>query len=188
MKKIILVSAVFILFCWTCCYHKITHLSQDELSYIAYNKLDTLFFQSKHNIADTVIISKIVVNNSFNPFNPFGVETTYDYEANASITMTVIHQGMRFDGLFLIKKVSQGSDAVISAHLGNRFSNEFVPKFSTFLFNDSIIDCVCFNNNNSTISPNIHYMKSSITSFVWSKSMGLLQYSFDNGDVYNLQN
>ena len=61
---------LLLFFFHTCVYHKITHMSKEELEWITNrHEGEVMYFKNAEGKQDTVIIFKIEVYNSLNPFN-----------------------------------------------------------------------------------------------------------------------
>ena len=57
-------------FLYTCVYHRITHLSSDELEWVTNRKVgEIMYFKSQFGEVDTVEIFDTYINNSLSPLN-----------------------------------------------------------------------------------------------------------------------
>ena len=182
MKKIIT-----IIFCITtltsCFYTAMYHLTEDDKKWLgAYKEGDVLLFTSKFGV-DTMTITERKVVDKILPF--VENESSDTFHANASINFTIKHSGSEISGwLIIVKK----DDNVTSLHIriGDRQYNLNDTKqvvFSKKSYTMSTLDdAISIDAKNSEL-----YIKSKFTpeKIVWSKSKGLIQYQYQNGETYS---
>ena len=183
MKKIIT-----IIFCITtltsCFYTAIYHLTEDDKKWLgAYKEGDVLLFTSKFGV-DTMTITERKVVDKILPF--VENESSDTFHANASINFTINHSGSEISGwLIIVKK----DDSITTLHIriGDRQYNlddtkqvVFSKKARTV---STLDDVISIDVRNSEL-----YIKSKFTPdyFLWSKSKGLLQYKFPDGETYSI--
>ena len=182
MKKIIT-----IIFCITtltsCFYTAMYHLTGDDKKWLgAYTEGDVLLFTSEFG-EDTMTIKKRKVVDKILPF--VENESSDTFHANASINFTIKHSGSEISGwLIIVKK----DDNVTSLHIriGDRQYNLDDTKHVVFSKKartvSTLDDVISVSTKNSEL-----YIKSKYTPdiFYWSKSKGLIQYQYQNGETYS---
>ena len=182
MKKIIT-----IIFCITtltsCFYTAMYHLTGDDKKWLGeYKEGDVLLFTSEFGV-DTMTITERKVVDKILPF--VENESSDTFHANASINFTIKHSGSEISGwLIIVKK----DDSITTLHIriGDRQYNlddtkqvVFSKKARTV---NTLDDVISIDVRNSEL-----YIKSKFTPdyFLWSKSKGLIQYQYQNGETYS---
>lgn len=187
MKKRYWIILLVVFLLPVCVYHKITHMNSEELDWVrVYNEGDSLFFSSNTNDIDTAIVTSIEIYNSLSPFNT-NPNANSVYEAIAYLNYVIIHDNVSMEGWTCICKREQDQPIEQSFTLCDRYAFElkFEGFKETVIRGTKFNDCIILDDRNS------HYGKNQptvcgISGMVWSKSKGLLQYSFENGDIYTL--
>lgn len=184
IKYIILLISVVILL-KLCTYNSITHLDDKELqwmkSYTEEN--ETLYFCSKSD-TDTMIVKEIEIFNSLNPF--IQNEGVSEYKACGDISYEIKHNGSFISGSFSILKEDNNKPVLLSLILCDRYALNIKYNLVSHRCHNYIYrDCIIVDDNNSEIG---QYQSNNcgINRFVWSKSKGLLNYSFEDGQIYEL--
>lgn len=179
------VELVFI-FTYFFVYHKITHLNSEDLEWINNVKEEIMVFESQNGTYDTATIKSIEIYNSLNPINYDRFNVSDEYIATANIDYFVVNNNDTLDAFFYIQKESNGNPVCFNTGLGNRFAFNVKPDFQKILIDHiEIDDAIYFDNNNSSLSKYYCDNSPTIRSFVWSKRYGLIQYTFEDGTVYN---
>lgn len=185
---IISIPTIFI-FYKTCVFQKITHMSDDELAWLTSQKIgDTCIFYCSNNDFDTAIITKNYIENSLNPINKrTNIFITDEYIAGGSFVYIINKESDTLEIWTDIEKLDEKDSLYFNGNIGRRFA--FEVKFEKYrkvaIGNDTLYDCFVYDNSNSHLSYQ-DPQKDSVSSFVWSKKYGLVQYSFNNDSiVYN---
>lgn len=175
------------LFWGGCCYHTMTHLSSEDLKPIdIYELHDSIFFKSNQGDVDTMFVRKIYISNSFNPIARNGFNVTYDYEAYAALNFNIQHNGLKLDGFIALRREKLLSPASVGFYLNGRFTELDMKPFFIQEYNGSfdLSDCIIVDDFNSINRNKVN----PIESYVWSQSRGLVQYTFKNGEIYDVTN
>lgn len=181
MKKIIYFLFTIMLFS-SCLYEKMSHLSDDDLTWMEpYNEGDTVLFVSSSDM-DTMVVREKPLHNSFWPFREN--EGSSEYVANGSIKYIIKHDGKSVDGRCIIFREGNGRLYVGFTLQTRRLHYEDDTKicFDSIKIKNSVYtDVIKISDSNSS-----SYSVGRIANeyFIWSKSKGLLQYKYLNGEVY----
>jgi len=181
MKKIVCILLTMTLFA-SCLYDAMYFLTDKDLEWMApYKQGDTVLFQSSGGI-DTMIVESKTLHNDHWPF--VQNEGTDMYLGNASIKYGIQHDGELLKGDIVIIKKEEDC-LYLGIHFGNRHykcENEKELHFDSFTFEGiKYMDLIKVENSNSVLYDN-YYLNT--VYFIWSKSKGLLQYKYLNGEVY----
>ena len=179
MKKIcIFLLCAFLM--TSCVYWGMYHFSDDDLVWLSpYDEGDTILFRSETDEMDTLIVNEKYVKDTYWPF--MENEARNVMEAYGFLDIDVIHQMQLTRSSVSITKKDGDSLAVLIAFVHrvqeceqSELRMEKIEIDGVF-YSDA---CLCKGKDFS--SPND--IKSEY--FIWSKSKGLLQYKYLNGDVY----
>ena len=183
-RKIIPSAIIVLLFLNTCIYHKITHLDSTELEWVNNRYVgEKKSFTSGNGIIDTAIITEVVVENSYSPFNS-NPNVSSEYQAIACVYCKIIHNGDSIDGSLFIEKQDNSEPVYFHANLGDLYAFDVKQSPSKFWVNNvPYDDCLIFDERNSSVSQSFKN-DNPIISLVWSKSKGLLQYKFKDGTLF----
>lgn len=168
---------------YSCVYHRITHMNEDEMGWVANrHEGEIMYFQSPNGAIDTIEVWEITIHNSLNPIN-WGYFNTSNKEhiATADVRYSV---NSNDGGIFHIKKQFKDSPVCFSSVLIDGWLYD-VPLNTTCLRVDGITlnDIMVFDNRNSeSLNRND---ANSIMSYAWSKKYGLVQYTFQDGTVFS---
>ena len=181
MKKI-LYFLLIVMFFTSCIYDKISHLENEELAWMEpYEEGDTILFASSLDV-DTMVVEKKKLYNSLSPFREDeGIST---YNANSVFDSTIEHDEVSIHVFFMIFKEHDGRLRVSLTIHRRRFEIEDDKKInygSVKIGDVAYHDVIRVDNGNSkanSIAPIANEY------FIWSKSKGLLQYKYLNGEVY----
>ena len=175
---------IIVLFCHSCIYLRMSHLTNEELAWVeVYREGDSCFFKSNLGDYDIIVINEITIHNRINPYNPKLWNSGYDYTANACIDFDFITRNFS-DNYFFIKKEIDEDILVFSSRLDTRASLYITPIVKTFTIDSkSFDDCILFDDRNSYL---IHSKQNPVKSYIWSKSKGLIQYTLEDGETFQL--
>ncbi len=179
MKKIcIFLLCIFLM--TSCVYWGMYHFGDDDLVWLTpYDEGDTILFRSETDEMDTLIVNEKYVKDTYWPF--MENEARNVMEAYGFLDIDVIHQMQLTRSSVSITKKDGDSLAVLIAFVHrvqeceqSELRMEKIEIDGVF-YSDA---CLCKGKDFS--SPND--IKSEY--FIWSKSKGLLQYKYLNGEVY----
>ncbi len=182
IKKVIIWTLLAIVFLHPFVYWKFSHLTKDDLTWMEpYNEGDTVLFVSSSDM-DTMVVREKPLHNSFWPFREN--EGSSEYVANGSIKYIIKHDGKSVDGRCIIFREGNGRLYVGFTLQTRRLHYEDDTKicFDSIKIKNSVYtDVIKISDSNSS-----SYSVGRIANeyFIWSKSKGLLQYKYLNGDVY----
>ena len=163
-------------------YEAMYFLTDKDLEWMApYEQGDTVLFQSSNSI-DTMTIDEITLYNDDNPWREN--EGTSTFMGNSSFKYTIRHSEEMIKGKFLILKEDSLKMSIAlrlrRRHLPLRDEKE-LQLCSQVIEGIQYDDLIIVDDSNSEL-----YTKAPFNTeyFIWSKSKGLLQYKYQNGDVY----
>ena len=166
----------------SCMYEAMYFLTDKDLEWmVSYEQGDTVLFLSSNEI-DTMTIDEITLYNDDNPWREN--EGTSTFMGNSSFKYTIKHHGEMINGKFLIVK-EDSLKMSIAIRLYRRHMS-LIDEKELQLCNMNTIGAQCddvikIDDSNSTLYSNTPQN----TEYVcWSKSKGLLQYKYLNGEVY----
>lgn len=159
----------------SCKYREVHLLDTEELSWLEpYCDNDTVIFSSTTGV-DSLFISKTINNSP----TKLGVHCFSDYYGGGRISIMIKHNN---DSIFVTFLVSKFCSNKIS--FNNCYGSVILKEnnaFSDSIGNQIYDDAVFIRNDDFKIP----YASNNNCDFlVWSKSKGLLQYKYINGDVY----
>ena len=182
----LILFCVVLLHCAT--YNWMTHLFPHELAWINhYNVDDTAYFISPKGDVDTMVIIETCIYNSLNPFvNPgYKFELSDTYEAGGFVEFYVRHGADSLYGDFIVDKififnllVHSGFADRIDLDINLQNIQEETVTAGGITYPDALV----FDDKCTHLRSNPEY---EIKSYTWSKSVGLVQYVFGDGTVYN---
>ena len=182
MKQLVYAFLLMTIFA-SCTYNSVTLLSEEELEWMdVYSSGDTVLFSAADGGIDTMIVSRTVDNLP----DKFGLHCFTDYHGRGSYNNIIFHKGDHFDCLFIIRKGYNNLTYFIT-RFEDRFSNPddetLQPSDTTKVIVKGRIydDALTIDDSNSFISENT---MTNCEYFIWSKSKGLLEYKYLNGEVY----
>ena len=182
MKKIIYFLFTIMLFS-SCLYEKMSHLSDDDLTWMEpYEERDTVLFSSPSGM-DTLVVKEKPLYNSYWPFVMNEGEDNY-YTANGSLKYDIKHDGKSVEGWSFILKEHDGRLSLAFWLHRRRQAIEDAQnvRYCSIKIGKSVYDdAIRIDGSNSQ-----NFSEEKITNgyFIWSKSKGLLQYKYLNGEVY----
>ena len=181
MKKILYtIFGTFLLS--SCLYDAMYFLTDKDLEWMApYKQGDTVLFQSSGGI-DTMTIDKFMLYNDDNPWREN--EGTSTFMGNSSFMYTIRHSDEVIDGdLCIIKEDSMRLSLYLNLRRRRRivYDEKELQLCSQVIEGENYDDLIIVDDSNSEL-----YTKEPFNTeyFIWSKSKGLLQYKYLNGEVY----
>jgi hypothetical protein len=176
----VLLSCAGVLFIWRIStWHAVFLFSKKDLEWLApYRNGDVVLYTSATGM-DTMIVSR----NLYNTPGLLGLYCFSNFYAEGEYINTIYHSGRRIDCELII--VKESDDYVnLMIDFDKRFSADElqVGDTSTVVVKGHVYDdAITINDGNSSIAQetgtNCEY-------FIWSKSKGLLEYKYLNGEVY----
>ena len=181
MKKILYtILGTFLLS--SCLYDAMYFLTDKDLEWMApYEQGDTILFLSSNGI-DTMTIDEITLYNDDNPWREN--EGTSTFMGNSSFKYTIRHHDELVDGDFCVfKEDSMRLSLYLNLRRRRRiiYDEKELQLCSQNIEEIQYDDLIKVDDSNSEL-----YTKEPFNTeyFIWSKSKGLLQYKYLNGDVY----
>ena len=181
MKKSVCIFLIMTLFV-SCMYEAMYFLTDKDLEWMAsYEQGDTVLFQSSNSI-DTMTVDEITLYNDDNPWREN--EGTSTFMGNSSFKYTIRHSEEMIKGKFLILKEDSLKMSIAlrlrRRHLPLRDEKE-LQLCSQVIEGIQYDDLIIVDDSNSEL-----YTKAPFNTeyFIWSKSKGLVEYKYLNGDVY----
>ena len=182
IKKVIIWTLLAIVFLHPFVYWKFSHLTKDDLTWMEpYNEGDTVLFVSSSDM-DTMVVREKPLHNSFWPFREN--EGSSEYVANGSIKYIIKHDGKSVDGRCIIFREGNGRLYVGFTLQTRRLHYEDDTKicFDSIKIKNSVYTDVIKISDSTSSSYSVGRIANEY--FIWSKSKGLLQYKYLNGEVY----
>ena len=188
MKKLSL-SLLILITLISCDYNSVHLLDDDDLAWMeAYENGDTVLFASTEGM-DTMFVSRII-NNNRHP--PFGIYCFTDHTGNALYEDTIVHRQEKISqSFYMVRELDDKTH--LSLIFNNRLCNArlcdarfILPKvkLKDVEVGDSVYhDCIIVDSLNSHV---IRESDLNCDFLVWSKSKGLIQYKYQNGETYSL--
>lgn len=179
MLKWSLCILFIICFVNTCVYHRITHMSDDELEWIANrHEGERMYFKSQYADTDTLTVLEVCIRNSLNPIN-WGHYNTSNKEYTAHGHVRYGFMNRRDGGILEIWKMfNDKSICFSSVLLDSSWLNEVQLKTLCLKINGvRINDIMLFRTTDKNIT-------NSLVSYAWSKKYGLVQYTFQDGTTF----
>ena len=181
MKRITYI--LFTLLLSSCFYDAVYNFDKEDLAWMEpYDKRDTIIFASEEGM-DTMIVDNKTLHDDHNAlFVPN--EATSVYNANGYIQNVVFHDKAHFEcKLMIVKKNEKVMELYL---LFKERALMFVDKHElqmTTIVVDGVEydDAIIVDDSNSQPLHNALYY---CDHFIWSKSKGLLEYKYRNGEVY----
>ena len=181
MKRWLYILLTITLFT-SCLYDAMYFLTDKDLEWMAsYEQGDTVLFLSSNEI-DTMTIDEITLYNDDNPWREN--EGTSTFMGNSSFKYTIKHHNELVDGDFCVLK----EDSMrLSLYLNLRRRRRIVYDEKELQLCSQVIegiqydDLIKVDDSNSEL-----YTKEPFNTeyFIWSKSKGLVEYKYLNGEVY----
>lgn len=172
-------------FLYSCVYHRITHLSSDELGWVTNRKVgEIMYFQSQFGEIDTVEIYTIDIQNSLSPLNCAYFNTTqHEYIAHASVFYTSKNKNDMHGDLYIEKRFND-KPIVFSSGLFMKKSDGIPLKLTSLRIRNATLDDVMLFDNSNLEPISNDLPENPVMSYAWSKKYGLVQYSFQDGTVF----
>ena len=161
-------------------------MNEEELEWVTNrHEGEYMYFQSNNGIKDTVIIYKIEIYNSLNPFNMayFNTSNT-EYIAGGCIHYS-FNRATGCVGTLYVQKLYNNKPLCFSGGLLGRWSREIPLKLSTLKNNNVTFNDILFFDEKNTEQITYYDQSNPIKSYAWSKKYGLVQYTFQDGIVFS---
>ena len=161
-------------------------MSKEELEWITNrHEGEVMYFKNAEGKQDTVIIFKIEVYNSLNPFNMTYFNTSKtEYIAGGCIDY-YFSRATGCEGTFYIAKTHNNTPRCCSGGLLGRWSRRIPLKLTTLKINNVTINDILFFDEKNTEQISNYNQSNPIKSYAWSKKYGLVQYSFQDGTTFS---
>ena len=177
------ISLVCALSLTSCFYEAMYHISEKDKKWIEpYCQDVTILFRFGDDM-DTMIITKKYVADRILPI----MQKEYDetYNGTASLHFTLKHKGCISNPGFLITIKYDKNTLSLSIRINKRqfklYDTRHVKYSAKQIGRTLFKDVISVDSTNSKL---FSYDESTPKSFLWSKSKGLIQYVYPNGDTY----
>ena len=182
MKKNVVLMLACTLLLSSCIYWGMYHFSNDDRVWLSpYDEGDTILFKSVTNEMDTLIVNEKYVKDTYWPF--MENEARNVMKAYGFLDMDIWHKSQPFHfGLSITKEKSDGLSVSLPLARIRGFSWESEIKMEEKqIGHESYKDVFVCTEKDARFflrkEPGFQY-------YLWSKSKGLLQYKYLNGEVY----
>ena len=189
----------------SCMYDFITHLTDEELEWITNRHVgEKMSFQSQYGINDTVVITNIDIWNSTNPINwNYYIHGKNEYIACATVhfsscsfskeyeIVNKLAEKMHFqtdmgrESFYIVKKYNNQPICFGASIFEKSSIEDMYLKDSCMQINGTPIEDIVFFSDSIIVTFNPYISPIPIVSFAWSKKYGLVQYTFEDGTVFN---
>lgn len=175
---------LFVFVVSSCLYKEIHLFDSDDLTWLSpYEQGDTVLFKSEHHM-DTMFVKEAYLYNSTSRF--MRNEASSVFNANAGFECILRHGNQLIKCRYGFIKRKE-DDLSIYMHTHKRFyaENQKDIHFQKVCCNGKDYDdAIVVNNSNSEINDSEKSLNNEY--FIYSKSQGLLQYKYKDGEVYTL--
>ena len=182
--KLIFLLCLFEAFSVTSClyYSEMYNFNEEDIVWMEpYEQGDTILFCSSDEL-DTMVVEQEILNDSHSPFAQN--EGASIYTANSIFKNKIFHRGDSVRFHFLIVKEN---DDILTVNFrfnyrDSKSLNQQDLNIQQYSFQGAKYDdVIIIDDSNSQIRVKSPY---NCEYFIWSKSKGLLQYKYLNGEVY----
>ena len=187
---ILLLLAAMLLACNSCIYSKMTHLSDEDLSWVdCYNEDTKYLFQSNKGRWASMYYTDLSIYNKTSPFgNPFRIINISDtYTAGADYYFKIDNNGVLIEGVFGVYRPVDFDTLCVDGYIGRLFVDDNISA-RTVKFT---LDGKDFNNCMVMDSTNCRLFvysddppESIIEEYVISKRYGLLYFKYPDGEEF----
>lgn len=167
-------------------YVHMTHLSNEELKWITNRYIgEVMYFRSQSGMMDSITITNIRIRNSTDSVCP-NYHTTGSGEYNASASADFSIRDSEGDDVFYIQKQYGDDELRFGEEMLSRWTPASHPKDTCMQVCGIYMDDIVFFEEQYMTTfrcqkqPPVH-----ISSLAWSKKYGLVQYTFQDGIVFN---
>ena len=179
----IFISLLCALSLTSCFYKAMYHISEKDKKWIEpYCQDDTILFRSGDDMDTMTIVEKDVADRIIPLVESEASDT---FSGNASLFFTLKHRGCVSDPSFLIVIKENSNTLSLSIRINKRqfkVAETRHVKYSAKQIGRTLFkDVISVDSTNSKL---FSYDESTPKSFLWSKSKGLIQYVYPNGDTY----
>ena len=186
--KIALVFTLCLLTFSSCFYTKWNRLSAEDKTWMdSYNLGDTVIFASENGVDTLAVTSKRIIDPLFPVRTNEGQSSTFN--GSAGYDLTIVHKKKEYKGYMTIIKKCHHEEGVLTLSLRLHYRQYLTNNVGKLRFSKKIVVGTKFEDIISVGSQNTElYVNTEDTpaSFLWSKSKGLIQYQYPNGEVYTL--
>ena len=177
------ISLVCALSLTSCFYKAMYHISEKDKKWIEpYCQDDTILFRSGDDMDTMTIVEKYVADRII-PLMRGEYDETYN--GTTSLHFTVKHKSCVSDPGFLITIKYDKNTLSLSIRINKRqfklYDTRHVKYSAKQIGRTLFKDVISVDSTNSKL---FSYDESTPKSFLWSKSKGLIQYVYPNGDTY----
>ena len=169
----------------SCFYKAMYHISEKDKKWIEpYCQDDTILFRSGDDMDTMTIVEKYVADRII-PLMRGEYDETYN--GTTSLHFTVKHKSCVSDPSFLLAIKKNSNTLLLSIRINKRqfeVADTRHVKYSAKQMGRTFFKDVIY--VDSTNSELFSYDEYTPKSFLWSKSKGLLQYTYPNGETYTL--
>ena len=168
MYRIIFFSVALMCAFVSCTYKSVHLLDENDYEWLeAYDDGDTILFESNDGI-DTMIVARIIHNTP----SSIGINCFSGFYANGMFDNQILHKGLRYKCGLIVHRILQDSTY-----------NKLSPKDFEIYEKEGVVydDAFVIGNRYSSVADNFEEVTKY---FIWSKSKGLVEYKYQNGDVY----
>ena len=169
-------------FLYSCVYHKMTHMSSDELAWVANRKAgEIMYFKSQSGKVDTIKTLEVFIHNSLDPINwGYFNTSSKSYIATANVRYGI---NKNDGGILSIEKKLNHKSICFSSILSEGWQYDVPLKITSLrIRNVTLDDVMIFDNSN--LEPPHNKSQKKVMSYAWSKKYGLVQYTFKDGTVF----
>lgn len=182
MKKYVFILIPSVVLFTSCIYTAMYHFSNSDLEWLSpYELGDTVLFSSSEGM-DTMIVEEKKMHDYYLPF--MANEASTEMHAAGRITYHIHHRGNLLENDIAILKNAHDVLRVCFSfeHRGVIFNTKNEPRLYKVKVNGATYEnAIKIDDSNSEI---IFISPNNCEYFIWSKSKGLLQYKYLNGEVY----
>lgn len=167
-------------------YKYMTHLSDEELEWITNRYVgEVMYFQSQDGTMDSITITNIRIHNSTDSVcRNYHTTGSGVYNANAGVDFSI--RDSKGDDCFYIHKEYGDDQLRFGEEMLARWTPGSHPADTCMQFCGIVMDdIVFFEEKYMHTFLNMEQPPVPVSSLAWSKQYGLVQYSFQDGTVFN---
>ena len=178
MKRLVYAFLLMTLFV-SCKYKYVRLLDESDFEWLeAYDDGDTILFESNDGM-DTMIVARIIHNTP----SPIGINCFSSFYANGMFDNQIPHKGQKYECGMIFHRILQDSTGLVF-HFDERISyDKLSPKDFERYEKEGVVydDAFVIDNRYSSVADDSEVVSEY---FIWSKSQGLLEFKYLNGEVY----
>ena len=179
MYRIIFFSVALMCAFVSCTYKSVHLLDENDYEWLeAYDDGDTILFESNDGI-DTMIVARIIHNTP----SSIGINCFSGFYANGMFDNQILHKGLRYKCGLIVHRILQDSTGLVLSFDERISYNKLSPKDFEIYEKEGVVydDAFVIGNRYSSVADNFEEVTKY---FIWSKSKGLVEYKYLNGEVY----